>query len=298
VKWTPSAVVAPATEAELASYLRAEAAAAATAAPGASPRAPLKVVGFAHSWAGLYVPAAAPGGARGATLALHMLSGITQLNATHAEVLAGTSFAALFEELHSKGLGLAWHPGGIQGLTVGGAVAVGFHGSQMSLGGVSSVVSALRLYDTDGVPHDLTDDASPDAMRAARMGLGMCGVVARVTLPVVPQFHLRRRRWRTDDLGAFFGEELPRLKSTYDRFHWYLHPLSESAWPMYWEPATAEESLAEGRPCRTAAEQAEDALLTEFGPDGLPLIMRWDNCSDVSHLSLTHAVDMEQQPLW
>ena len=26
--------------------------------------------------------------------------------------------------------------------------------------------------------------------------------------------------------------------------------------------------------------------------------MRWDNCSDVSFRSLTHAVDMEKQPLW
>ena len=25
---------------------------------------------------------------------------------------------------------------------------------------------------------------------------------------------------------------------------------------------------------------------------------RWDNCSDVSHRALTHAVDMEEQPLW
>lgn len=67
---------------------------------------------------------------------------------------------------------------------------------------------------------------------------------------------------------------------------------------MYWEPATPEESLSEGRPCRTALEQFEDAEEKEFGVDGLPLIMRWDNCSDVSYRSLTHAVDMEKQPLW
>jgi hypothetical protein len=67
---------------------------------------------------------------------------------------------------------------------------------------------------------------------------------------------------------------------------------------MYWEAATAKESAAEGRPCRTALEQREDAAETEFGADGLPLIMRWDNCSDASHAALTHAVDMEKQPLW
>ncbi len=78
----------------------------------------------------------------------------------------------------------------------------------------------------------------------------------------------------------------------------YVHPSTGSAWPMFWEPASATESMAEDRPCRTALEQHEDAAATEFGRDGLPLIMRWDNCSDVSHRSLTHAVDMDAQPLW
>lgn len=64
---------------------------------------------------------------------------------------------------------------------------------------------------------------------------------------------------------------------------------------MLWEPASAEESATEGLPCRTALEQHEDAAEKEFGRDGLPLIMRWDNCSDASHRALTHAVDMEAQ---
>lgn len=55
----------------------------------------------------------------------------------------------------------------------------------------------------------------------------------------------------------------------------YLHPETSTSWPMYWEPATAAESAAEGRICRTAAEQWEDAEEKEFGVDGLPLIMRW-----------------------
>ncbi|KAF8058938.1 Gulo [Scenedesmus sp. PABB004] len=295
VRWSPGAVVAPESEAELSAWLRTQAAAA--AASGA-PRLPLKVVGYAHSWAGLYTPAAGAGGAPGVTLALHRLSGITRVSPTAVEVLAGTSFAALFHELEKRGLALAWPPGGIQGLTVGGAVSVGFHGSQLSVGGVSSVVRALRLLDVDGNAHDLSDATAPEAMRAARMGVGMVGILTRVTLPVTPQFHLRRRRWRVDGGVEALLPDLPRLKAAYDRFHWYAHPATDSAWPMYWEEATAAESAAEGRPCRTAIEQHEDAAEKEFGVDGLPLIMRWDNCSDVSYRSLTHAVDMEAQPLW
>jgi FAD/FMN-containing dehydrogenase len=218
VTWAPTSLVVPASEQELSRFLHDAAAAAAT--PAAPPRRPLKVVGHAHSWAGLYVPAEAAGGGTGDTLALHSLAGITRLSNSTVEVLAGTSFAQLFAELDRIGLALALSPGGIQGLTVGGAAAVGFHGSQLSLGGVSSVVSALRVLDTEGVAHDLSDATHPEAMRAVRMGLGVCGIVTRVTLPVVPQFHLRRRRWRVDDTDAFLTKQLPGLKAAYDRFHW------------------------------------------------------------------------------
>ena len=80
--------------------------------------------------------------------------------------------------------------------------------------------AALRVMDTEGNIHELSDDTTPEAMRAARMGLGVCGIVTRVTLPVVPQFHLRRRRWRVNDTEAFLSQQLPGLKAAYDRFHW------------------------------------------------------------------------------
>lgn len=76
----------------------------------------------------------------------------------------------------------------------------------------------------------------------------------------------------------------------------YLHPETGAAWPMYWEAATAEESAAEGRTCRTAAEQYEDSLEKEFGEDGLPLIMRWVSCTRrwcfVEELQLQVQVDV------
>lgn len=218
------------------------------------------------------MPDAGADGAPGATISLHRLAGITALSATHVEVYAGTSFAQLYSELARHGLTLAWSPGGIQGLTVGGAVSVGFHGSQQSLGGVSSVVSALRLVDTQGRVHDLTETTDPEGLAAARLCAGQCGVLTRVTLPVAPQFHLRRRRWRLDD-GERFLAQLPALKAAHDRFHWYHHPATASWWPMLWEPASADEAAADA-PCLTAAEQAGDAALKEFGVDGLPLIMR------------------------
>ena len=56
-------------------------------------------------------------------------------------------------------------------------------------------------------------------------------------------------------------------------YHWYAHPATGSWWPMLWEPASHAEAAADA-PCLTAAEQAGDAAMKEFGVDGLPLIMR------------------------
>lgn len=213
VSWSPRTVIAPASELELAQFLR-------HSTLTSDPRPPLKVVGFAHSWAALYTPAKAADGSPGITLALHKLSGITNVTKTSVQVLSGTSFAQLYQDLASMGLTLAWSPGGIQGLTVGGAASVGFHGSQQSVGGVSSVVQAVRVYDTAGNAHDLDHSSNSEAMKAARMGLGMCGILSHVTLPVREQFHLLRRRWRVNDAAAFLTQQLQGLKDTYDRFHW------------------------------------------------------------------------------
>jgi hypothetical protein len=149
VQWAPQQVVLPESEDALSDFLKSEAASGDAAA-----RRPFRVVGFAHSWSSIYVPAssgttaaaAAKDAAAGSgiTVALHRLRGVTQIIPPPAgasssagpaigyvEALAGTSFAELFEALDAKGLALLVPPGGIQGLTVGGAVSVGFHGSQV-----------------------------------------------------------------------------------------------------------------------------------------------------------------------
>jgi hypothetical protein len=90
----------------------------------------------------------------------------------------------------------------------------------MSVGGVSSVVQSLTLLDTSGNSHQLDDSSDPQAMRAARMALGMCGILTRVQLPITSEFHLSRRRWRVDGSDAFLDQQLPQLKQQYDRFHW------------------------------------------------------------------------------
>lgn len=298
--WTPRKVLLPKNEDELATFLKTN-------------QQSFKIVGYGHSWAGLYIPVD-NGGQWGVTVVLHHLTGITQLQGnnycftktpswdsekiTHVQVMTGTSFAELHQQLDEMHLGLSWQSGGIQGLTVGGAISVGFHGSQRSSSSISSVADSLTVYDTTGHMHILDNNNNRTLMLAARLGLGVCGVMTRAVLPVEPRFYLRRRRWVESDIPFFLSQNLSTLKSHYDRFHYYVHPYTHTVWPMYWENATERECIQEVKPCRTAQDQWEDEQEKNYGQDGLPLIMRWDNCCDVSYKAYTHAIDMDVQPLW
>lgn len=95
---------------------------------------------------------------------------------------------------------------------------------------------------------------------------------------------------------AEFMRLLPNMRS-HERFHWYWHPHSDLVWMMTWEVATWTDYLNDRR-CRDALFQREDAMDKRFGIDGLPLVMRWDNCTDISYIAYTHAGDMRAQPIW
>jgi FAD binding domain len=277
--WEPYGVFIPHDEDELAGFLQ-------------SNTHPLKVVGHAHSWSSLFIPPS-----NGISLVLHRLSGIVGITDSYVDVYAGGSFVDLHKQLDQMGKALGWFSGGIQGLTIGGAVSVGFHGSQLSLGSISSVVSHMEIYDTDGSRHVLDMSSNRSSLAAVRLGVGKCGVITRVRLPIKPQFYLRRSRWRKNNITSFF---LENWWTTHDLFHYYIHPLTQTAWPMTWEHISEQEFLQDNKTkgCRTALEQIEDANEKEFGKDGLPLIMRWDNCSDISYKAYTHAIDMDAQPIW
>ena len=277
IYWHPHSVFIPNNEDELSGFL-------------SSNEHQFKIIGHAHSWSSLFVPPP-----NGVNVIINRLSGIVEIGPDYVDTMAGGSFTDLHRELDDAGMALAWFSGGIQGLSIGGAVSVGFHGSQLSLGSISTVISYIELFDTDGVRHILDIKKNQSAMSAARLGVGVCGVITRVRLPIRPQFYLRRSRWRRDNISSFFTET---WWSNHDLFHYYIHPYTQTAWPMIWEYISKEESLRDNRPCRLALEQIEDSNEKEFGVDGLPLIMRWDNCSDVSYKAYTHAIDMDAQFIW
>jgi FAD/FMN-containing dehydrogenase len=110
------------------------------------------------------------------------LTGVVAFDDDQVRVRAGEKLQDLLPELAGHGLTLAGVPRG-EGVTVGGAVSTGTHGSGAAVGSMSSLVRAVRIVDGTG---ELRTIDGPD-LDAVRTGLGALGILTEVDLAVVPE---------------------------------------------------------------------------------------------------------------
>jgi L-gulonolactone oxidase len=140
-------------------------------------------------------------------------------------VQAGITIHALNQRLAELGLAMA-NLGDVDRQSIAGAIATATHGTGSRLSNISSQVESLELVSGDGRVVEV-DDSDPDALRAARVGLGALGVVTAVTLRCVPEFTLG-----AVDAPAPLEEVLAtldeRVKSN-DHFEFYFFPYAERA---------------------------------------------------------------------
>ena len=108
---------------------------------------------------------------------------------------AGRSVAAFTEELWSHGLSMA-NQGDINKQAMAGAVSTATHGTGRTLGSLSTQVAGLRLVLADGQVVECDKDREPEIFEAARVSLGMIGVISAIKLNVVPAFRLRETNQR------------------------------------------------------------------------------------------------------
>ncbi|HEX2160389.1 MAG TPA: D-arabinono-1,4-lactone oxidase [Thermoleophilaceae bacterium] len=106
-----------------------------------------------------------------------------------ARVEAGISLRELSETLWAHGLAFE-NLGDIDVQSIAGATATGTHGTGARLRNLSAALREVELVTADGTTARVSEDADPDAWRAARIGVGALGVVTAVTLQAVPAFVL------------------------------------------------------------------------------------------------------------
>ncbi len=150
----------------------------------AAPR--IRAVGARHSFSAV---AATPG----AHLVLDRLDRVLDIDTERrtATIEGGVRYAALCPALDRVGLALP-NLASLSQITVAGACATATHGSGDRNRILAAAVAALELVTADGELVTLTRKRDSDTFRSALVGLGALGVVARLTLDLVPAFQIRQ----------------------------------------------------------------------------------------------------------
>jgi FAD-linked oxidoreductase len=184
----PSAIARPRTEAELA-RLVAEASA-------------VRVVGAGHS----FMPLCATDGL---LLNLSDLEGelVVAPDRRTVDAPAGWSLARLTEALWAQGLSLP-NQGDVNPQSVAGAVSTGTHGTGKDLGSLAAMARGFRIVTAGGEALDCDAITRPDLYAAARVSLGLLGVVTRITMEVMPAYHLEEtvERWPLAEVVERFDD--------------------------------------------------------------------------------------------
>lgn len=144
----------------------------------------LRVAGSGHSFSPLVAT-------DGTLVSLDRLSGVVGVDplAAQATVRAGTLVRDLGPPLASYGLALH-NQGDIDAQTLAGAIATGTHGTGITLGSMSTQVAGLALVTADGEVVECSAQQDGDLFDAARLSLGVLGVVALVRLQLRPSYRL------------------------------------------------------------------------------------------------------------
>jgi FAD-linked oxidoreductase len=140
-------------------------------------------------------------------------------------VEAGIAIHALNRRLAVEGLALE-NLGDVDRQSIAGAIATATHGTGARLRNISSQVEALELVNGDGRVVEI-DGSDPEALCAARVGLGALGIVTAVTLRCVPAFTLEGV-----DAPAPLDEVLATLDervAANDHFELYFFPYADRA---------------------------------------------------------------------
>lgn len=184
---------------------------------------PVRVVGAGHSFTG----AAATDGV---LVSLDAIADVQRVEprpdgTAHVTVGAGIRLGALNRALAARGLAMR-NLGDIDRQSIAGAISTGTHGTGARLGGLATQVVGLRLVTAAGEVVDVDADRHGDLFQAARLGLGAVGLIAAVTLEVVPAFSLEavEEPWPLDRvLDALDGPAGLVESNDHVEFYWFPH---------------------------------------------------------------------------
>jgi hypothetical protein len=139
----------------------------------------------------------------------------------------GVQMGELTEWLHQRYRSIGVAMGGFRGLTVGGSIATGVHGSSMrNTAVISSLVESVTFVNARGELQELNSRTSdPQTFKAFTANLGMLGIAVQFKLRIQPQFNLRIHSSYSEDYVLFGKKGLEdQMKACdYGVISWYPH---------------------------------------------------------------------------
>ena len=179
----------------------------------------VRVVGAGHS----FTPIAQ---SNDVLMSLDKLQGIISVDAEQgtATVYGGTRLFHLGPALHKHGLAQE-NMGDINQQSIAGAISTNTHGTGLGFGSIATQVLALTLVTANGDVVDCSPSENPELFKAAQVSVGTLGVIAKVTLRVVPSKRLRLQT-RRERLSTCL-EHLEEYQQQNNHFEFYWFPYTD-----------------------------------------------------------------------
>jgi hypothetical protein len=169
----------------------------------------------------------------------------------------------------------------LKSVTYGGLIAAGCHGSGWNNPTLSDLVESMDIVDAAGTLRTYSE-ATVDAetMNAARLNLGLFGIIDRITLRAVPAFNVRNID-RTDLRMTTVLQNLRDIVTSHDYVDLFWWPFNDRIWLKTYDRTTEPVTLLPGQ---LARESAADYFAVQFGvafyewltgnPEATPAISR------------------------
>lgn len=179
----------------------------------------IRVVGAGHSFSPLVATSEV-------LLSLNHLSGIDHVNQEERLVTfwAGTKLKDAGKMLDEHGLAME-NLGDINEQSIAGAISTGTHGTGVQFKSISNQVEGLTLLTARGELLEINRKENEAYFEAARLSLGMLGIIVKVTLKVVPAYILHAKSFRRSLAEGF--SQLTTWKEKNRNFEFFWFPFTD-----------------------------------------------------------------------
>src|SRR5690625_4963840 len=180
----------------------------------------MRIIVSGHSFTPLVVT-------NGILVSLQHLSGIEKVDYEKKRVTiwGGTTLTDLGKSLHKHGLTME-KLGDINLQTIAGAVSTGTHGSGIDFGNLSTQITELTLITPQGKKLVISAKENSHLFEAARLSLGLLGVITKVEIKVIKAHKLISISKRST-----MNQVLPKLtslKKSNQNLEFYCYPQTQT----------------------------------------------------------------------